>query len=142
MPSIDRRELLKAGGALGAAAALGDAALGGPTVLTDVRLVNRREEPTDVALRLRANGLDALDRTLDLLPDDTLHLPCEWPRPALLYELSVRPEDHDTWETARYDELGGVCEKVAIEDREVPLDPVTSYSSHPCPTTLPRNSCG
>jgi len=142
MPSIERRELLKAGGALAAVASLGGATLGGPTVLTDVRVVNRREESLEVDVRLRANGLDALDRTVEIPPNDTLHLPCDWPRPALFYEFSVRPEGHDTWETIRYDEFGQVCKKVAIEDRDVPQDPVTFYSSHPCPTNLPRSSCG
>jgi hypothetical protein len=142
MPSIERRELLKAGGVLGAVAALGGAALGGPTLLTDLRVMNRRDEPTAVDLRLTANGLDALERTLEMPPNDTVHLPCDWPRPALFYELSVRPEGHDTRETIRYDEFGEICKKVAIEDRDVPQAPVTFYSSYPCPTNLSRSSCG
>jgi hypothetical protein len=140
---VQRRDFLWGGGILTVVASFALAALGVPTPtrLYDVFVVNRRDESVSVQFELRADGRTAVDRTLELDAGDRIHLGCTWPRVALSYGASVRPDGADAAETIRWADYGRVCKKIAIEAESVDAD-VTFYSSYPCPTNRPENSCG
>jgi hypothetical protein len=139
---MQRREFLWGGGVLAVVASFAAAVFGipTPTRLHDVFVVNRRDEAVDVRFELRADGTTAIDRTLELDAGDRIHLGCTWPRVALSYGASVRPEGADAAETIRWNDHGRVCKKIAIENESVDRD-VAFYASYPCPTNRPEHSC-
>ena len=139
---MQRREFLWGGGVLAVVASFAVAVFGvpTPTSLHDVFVVNRRDEAVDVRFELRADGAAAVDRTLELDAGDRIHLGCTWPRVAVSYWASVRPDGTDTPETIRWNDHGRVCKKIAIENESVDRD-VAFYTSFPCPTNRPGDSC-
>jgi len=103
-------------------------------------LVNRREEPILVDVRVAAGDNPVLESSVVLAADAARHLSCEWPRKAWSYEVAVRPADSDQWHSVSVSEGGQICEKVAIEAAEQ-SDAVTFYRSAECPNRFRDHSC-
>jgi hypothetical protein len=140
---MQRRDLLWSGGVLAVLASFSAAIFGSPTptALHDLFVVNRREEPVRVGVELRADGRRVVDRTLALDAGDRVHVGCSWPSVAVSYAASIRLPEADALDTVRWDDTGRVCKKIAVEAESVDAG-VTFYTSQPCPTNRPGDSCG
>ncbi len=141
MPS--RRALLKATGAVGGIAGVfGLTQLPIRSHLYDFWLVNRRNEPTSVDVRLHADGKEVLHSTVDLPTGGSTHLSCQWPRTAWSYRVAVRLAGSEKWRTDTWDEDGRICRKIEVNRKAMTdsLGPFTFRESG-CPTTV-GNSCG
>jgi hypothetical protein len=140
---VSRRTLLEAGAVVGIPAAIGVGVEVSPIRphLYDVRLDNRRSETVNIAVRLDTDDTTVLESTIDVPPDELLHLPCEWPRAAWTYGVAVRVADRDEWQTATWTDAGKLCKKIVINEAGEPFGPVSFYASS-CPTTLGEHSCG
>jgi hypothetical protein len=139
---VARRTLLKTGGVVGVAAAVGVAVEAFPVRphLYDVRLTNRRDDTVSIGVRLAADDTTVIESTIDVPPDELLHLPCEWPRAAWTYEMAIRPADRDEWQTITWTGAGTLCKKIVINEAGTSSGPVSFYDSS-CPTTLGEHSC-
>jgi hypothetical protein len=139
---VTRRALLKTGGVVGVPAAV----LGGIQIfpirprLYDVRLDNRRAETVSVDVRLAADDTTVLESTIDVPPDELLHLPCTWPRAAWSYEMAVRVADEAEWQTITWSNTGKLCKKIVINEAGRSFGPVSFHESS-CPTALDDHSC-
>lgn len=94
-----------------------------------------------IDVRLDADDTTVLNSTIDVTPDELLHLPCEWPRAAWSYEIAVRLTDQDDWQTITWNTAGKLCKKIVINEAGESLGPISFYDSS-CPTTLDEHSCG
>lgn len=139
---VTRRTLLEAGGVMGVAAAVGVGVEVSPIRprLYDVRLSNRRAETVSIDVRLDADDTTVLESTIDVPPDELLHLPCEWPHAAWTYEMAVRPVDTDGRQTITWTNAGKLCKKVVINEAGNSFGSV-SFSESSCPTALDEHSC-
>jgi hypothetical protein len=138
---VTGRTLLKTGGGVGVGAAVGAGVEVSPIRphLSDVRFSNRRAETVNTDVRLDADDTTVLDSTIDVPPDELLHLPCEWPRAAGTYEMAIRPADTDEWQTVRWTKAGTLCKKIVINEAGNSYGPVSFYESS-CPTALGEHS--
>lgn len=139
---VARRTLLKAGGVVGVPAAIGVGVQIFPIRphLYDVRLDNRRAETVNIDVRLVVDDTTVLESTIDVPPDELLHLPCEWPRVAWTYEMAVRIADQDEWQTITWTNTGKLCKKIVINEAGKSSGTVSFYESS-CPTALNEHSC-
>jgi hypothetical protein len=139
---VTRRTLFKTAGILGVPVAVGVGVQSLPIRphLYDVRFDNRRAETVDIDVRLDADDTTVFESTIDVPPDELLHLPCAWPRAAWTYEMAVRVADRDDWQTITWSNAGKLCKKIVITDAGKSFGPVSFYDSS-CPTTLDEHSC-
>jgi len=82
------------------------------------------------------------ESTIDVPPDELLHLPCEWPRAAWTYVMAARPTDQDDWQTITWSDAERLCKKIVITEKRTSVGPVSFYESGSCPTTLDDHSGG